>query len=234
MYKNLVSLDQKNHKSLKLNPLKDLLFAKKETFIPVVANEIDLVAMHFPVVFTADKNASLISLVSLGGDNLGINENGKWISNYLPSFFKKYPFFLAATKEDSKKKIILIDEDSALFSKSKGKQLFKKNGEQSEMLKNTINFLTIHENQMITTNNISNIIANSGILDDGEISLGEGDEKKVYVNGFKIVNRKKLNALSDAILADWTRKGIITLIDIHLKSLKNIQTMFSLAHQRGN
>ncbi len=234
MYKNLVVLDKVQHKDLKINPLENLFFAKQSAFLPVIANEVALLGAAFPVVFTADEKPSLVALVSLGGDSLGINADGKWITSYVPSYLRKYPFSLASTKENPDQKVILIDEDSSLFSKSKGKQLFKKDGDKSETLTHAIEFLTTHENQSIITNNVAKVIADSGILEDREISVGEGDEKKVLVNGFKVVDREKLNALSDDILADWVRKGIITLIDAHLKSLDNIQALFNIAHQRQN
>lgn len=232
MYKKLVVLDKQNHKTLKLKPLESFSFAKEVTSIPVIANEAAIVGTHFPIVFTGDENSSLISLVSLGGTNLGVDEDGKWITDYVPSFLRKYPFSLTATKENPEKKVILIDEDSSLFSRSKGKQLFKKSGEQSEVLTNAINLLTSYEKQMIMTENVSKIIADSGILDNREISAGEGEEKKILVNGFKVVNREKLNALSDDILADWVRKGIISLIDAHLNSLQSVQNLFKIANQR--
>ena len=234
MYKNLVVLDKEQHKDLKLSPLKDLKFAKDVAFVPVTANEVALVGAAFPVVFTADETPSLVALVSLGGDNLAIDKEGKWITSYVPSYLRKYPFSLAGTKENPDQKVILIDEGSELFSKTKGKQLFKKDGSQSETLSNAIKFLTAQENDAIITSNVAKAIAQSGILEEREISVGDGEEKKVLVNGFKVVNREKLNALSDDILADWVRKGIITLIDAHLKSLDNIQTLFNIAHQRQN
>ena len=234
MYKNLVGLDKVQHKELKISPLENLSFAKQTAFVPVIASEVALVGAGFPVVFTADENPSLVTLVSLGGESLGVNADGKWITSYVPSFFRKYPFSLASTKENPDQKVILIDEESSLFSKSKGKQLFKKNGEQSETLTHAIEFLTMHENQIKLTNNVAKAISDSGILEDREISVGEGDEKKVLVAGFRVVNREKLNALSDDILADWVRKGIISLIDSHLKSLDNIQALFNIAHQRQN
>ncbi len=234
MYKNLVVLDKEQHKDLKINPLENLSFAKQTAFVPVVANEVALVGANFPVVFTSDENPALVSIVSLGGDSLGINEEGKWITSYVPSFFRKYPFSLASTKENPDQKVILIDEESSLFSKSKGKQLFKKNGEKSDTLAHAIEFLKSHETQMVVTQNVAKIIAESGILVDREISVGEGDEKKVLVQGFKVVDKEKLNALSDDILADWVRKGIISMIDSHIKSLDNIQTLFNIAHQRQN
>lgn len=232
MYKNLVVLDKEQHKELKINPLENLSFAKESAFVPVLANEVASVGAAFPVVFSGDENPSLVSIVSLGGDSLAINAEGKWITSYVPSFFRKYPFSLASTQENPDQKVILIDEESSLFSKTKGKQLFKKNGDQSESLANAISFLTSHEQKADITKNVAKAISDSGILEDREISVGEGDEKKVLVNGFKVVEREKLNALSDDVLADWTRKGIITLIDAHLKSLDNIQALFEIAHQR--
>ena len=234
MYNKLVILDKEKHKSLKINPLENLSFAKQTAFVPVTANETALVGAGFPVVFTAEETPSLVSLVSLGGDSLAVNAEGKWITSYVPSYFRKYPFSLASTKENAGQKVILIDEESSLFSKTKGKQLFKKSGEQSETLTNAINYLTTYENQMIVTGNVAKLIADSGILQNREISVGEGEEKKVLVQGFKVVDKEKLNALSDDILADWVRKGIITLIDAHLKSLDNIQMLFNIAHQRQN
>ena len=198
----------------------------------MLANEVALVGAAFPVVFTSGENTSLVSLVSLGGESLAINADGKWITSYVPSYLRKYPFSLASTKENPNQKVILIDAESSLFSKSKGKQLFKKDGEKSETLAHAINFLTLHENQAVVTSNVAKVITDSGILEEREISVGEGDEKKVLVNGFKVVDRDKLNALSDDILADWVRKGIISLIDAHLKSLDNIQALFNIAHQR--
>ena len=234
MYKNLVILDKEKHKELKINPMTDLNFAKSATHIPVLASEVSQIGSTFPIVFTADETPSLVAIVSLGSESLAITNDGKWITSYVPSYLRKYPFSLAATKEKPEQKMILIDEDSSLFSKSKGKQLFKKDGEKSETLEHAINFLTSYEQQAVVTLNAAKIISQSGILEDREISIGEGEEKKVLVNGFKVVSREKLNALSDDILADWVRKGIISMIDTHLKSLNNIQTLFEIAQKRQN
>jgi len=231
MYKNLQVLDKVKHKEFKISPLENLNFAKQTAFLPVVANEIVLVGATFPVVFTAEENTSLVALVSLGGDSLAVSHEGKWITSYVPSFLRKYPFSIASTKENADQKVILIDEDSPLFSKTKGKQLFTKEGEKSETLEHAINFLTSHEQQSLVTKNIIKEIAQSGILDAREISVGEGEEKKVLVNGFKVVDKEKLYKLSDDILASWVRRGIITFIDAHIKSLENIQTLFKLTNQ---
>lgn len=234
MYENLVVLDKINHKTLKLSSMDSMSFASEMTHIPVTVNEVITVGSIFPIVFSADEDTSLIALVSLGSRNLGVNEEGKWVSDYIPSFLRKYPFALANKEKNSEEKIVLIDEESLAFSRSKGKQLFRKNGEESDVLKSAIDFLTSFEKKMHISRNVSKMIAQSGILEDRSISTGKGDEKKVFVNGFKVVNREKLNALSDDILADWVRKGIIPLIEAHLKSLNSIETLFNLEHKRQN
>ena len=72
------------------------------------------------------------------------------------------------------------------------------------------------------------------ILDDREISIGEGAEKQVLVKGFKVVDREKLNALDDATLALWVRNGIISFINLHIKSLDNMQNLMDLSSQRNS
>jgi putative transposase len=231
MFEKLVVLDKEKHKDLKITPLENLNFAKNLKFIPVLANETAIIAEMFPVVFTADDTPVLVALTSLGGLNLAINAEGKYISRYVPAFLRKYPFALVNNKEDNDQKIILIDEEAANVSKTKGKQLFTKNGDQSEMLKNAINFLTDFEKQNLNTLAIVKTIKDSGILEDREISVGEGDEKKVLVNGFQVVNREKLNNLNDETLAVWVRKGIISFIDSHINSLSKIEVLFKMASQ---
>ncbi|RXK12294.1 hypothetical protein CP965_11045 [Halarcobacter mediterraneus] len=233
MYKNLQILDKEKHKTLKVSEMKDLFFAKDMSSIPVMVNELGAVGKSFPVVFiNSDEASTLVAITSLGNGNLAINEEGKWITNYIPISLRKYPFSMAAVRDNPEQKIVMIDEDASLVSKTKGRQLFKKDGSQSELLENAIKFLSDNENTVLMTKKIVEEIVKSGILEDREISVGEGEEKKVLLSGFKVVDKEKLNKLSDDILASWVRRGIISFIDLHLKSLDNINTLFQLANQR--
>ena len=232
MYKNLVVLDKTKHKGLKVKGMSDLFFAKDLNFIPMIAGEVELVSKSFPVVFSGGENPSLIAITSLGGGCLAINSEGKWIESYVPSFLRRYPFSLASTQDNVNQKVILIDEDSALFSQSEGSPLFDENGEQSETLAHAIKFLQSYDNNNIVTQNVAKLISESGILEEREISVGEGEEKKVLVKGFLVVNKEKLNELSDDVLASWVRNGIINLIEAHLKSLENIQKLFEILYKQ--
>jgi len=231
MFEKLVVLDKEKHKELKVSPLEDLKFAKDLSFVPLLANETRKVYELFPVVFTSDENPSLVLITSLGDKNLAINDEGKYITRYVPAFLRRYPFSLVSSKDNPQEKIVLIDEGASSVSKTKGKQLFTKDAEQSEMLKNAIKFLTEFEKEHAKTLAIAKSIKESNILEDREISVGEGDSKKVLVKGFQVVNRDKLNKLDDATLAQWARMGVITFIDYHIESLSKIETLFKLASQ---
>jgi len=230
MYKKPVVLDKKKHKNIKINQMQNLEFAKELTYLPILSGEVEVVAKTFPVVFSSDKVPSIIALISLGERNLALNSEYKWIGEHIPLFLRRYPFSLAVTNENQK--IVLIDENSKLFSDEKGSPLFDKNGNQTDNLKNAINFLNQFDSQVDITNTIAKIIADSGILEEREITIGEGEELKTLVKGFKVVNKEKLYSLDDVVLAEWVRKGIMTIVEAHLKSLDNIDLLFKLSMQK--
>lgn len=232
MYKNLVVLDREKHKGLKISPLDNLFFTKDMSSIALTYSEIALVGKDFPVVLTNSENPSFIALLSLGQTNLALNEEGKWLASYVPATIRKYPFALVQSNTDKDKNIIVIDEESSLFSRSKGKQLFKKSGDISDALKQSIDFVSLYDKEMKTTQVVAQEIKASGILEAKEIRVNNESESKVLVNGFCVIDEEKLNKLDKEILQRWEKNGIMALIKAHLTSLENIQNLFVLAKNR--
>jgi len=212
MYKKLELLSKEKHSNLKINSLTNLLFAKNMASIPVLISETEKIGGTFPIVFTGDESPSLIAITGLANDNLAINEEGKWISSYVPAVFRKHPFTYVNVKENTEQKAVAIDIEAQNISEKEGSALFDENKEQTQLLKDTIQFLTSYEQESMKTKSLAKIIADANILEDREISVGEGEEKRVLVKGFKVVDKEKLNALDDATLASWVRNGIITFI----------------------
>jgi putative transposase len=234
MYKKLELLSKDKHYDLKISQLGNLNFAKGQVSIPVLISEMAKIASNFPIVFTADENPTIIALSSLGKENLAITEDGKWITNYIPAVYRKYPFTYVNVKENSEQKAVAIDIEAQNISTEVGSELFDENKEQTQLLKDTIQFLTSYEQEAMKTQSIAKMIADTNILEDREISVGEGKDKQVLVKGFKVVNKEKLNKLDDATLALWVRNGFINFIELHLKSLENMQTLMNLSAQRNS
>lgn len=234
MYKKLELLSKEKHSNLRIEALTNLLFAKNMASIPILISETEKIAATFPIVFTAEENPSIVAITALGNDNLAINKEGKWITNYVPAVFRKYPFTYVNIKENAEQKAVAIDIEAENLSTNIGSPLFDENCEQTQLLKDAIQFLTSYEQEAMKTKSLANMISDANILEDREISIGEGAEKKILVKGFKVVSKEKLDALDDATLALWVRNGIITYINLHIKSLDNMQTLMNLSTQRNS
>ena len=234
MYKKIELLSKEKHSNLKIKTLDNLLFAKDNPSFPVLISEAESVAVNFPIVFSSEENPSLFAITSLGNQNLSMNSEGKWLSRYVPAVYRKYPFAYASIKENLEQKAVVIDIEAQNLSETEGEALFDEQSNQTELLKDTIQFLTSYEQEAMKTKSLAKIVLDSGILEDRELSIGEGETKQVLVKGFKVVSVEKLNALDDATLASWVRNGVISFINIHLKSLNNLQNLMNLLHQRNN
>ena len=229
---NKILLDKIKHKDLKINKLQNLDFAKNLQAIPILEIELDKISPYLPVVFGGENYDNLLILTSLGGENLAINSQGKWIIPYIPNEIRKHPFSMAKHPSNAEHQVILFDEKSEVLSYEQGEPLFTPEGNASDKLTQIGSFLkTSMENREKTQDIVKDIIQ-SGILDEREIAVNDGEIKNVLVKNFKVVDIDKFYALDDSILAKWVRNGTIKFIEQHLKSLDNIEKLFDLANAR--
>ena len=155
---------------------------------------------------------------------LGRNENliiDKDYKGYVPAIMQNYPFTVAKVEDQT---ILCVDEDAPQL-KGKGEKLFKKNEEPSDFLKNTITAIQNYNAELAATQKALEEIKKAGILINKELTVSDNDKKITLIKGFSVVSRKKLNELDDATLADFARKGYISLIDAHIRSLSNLQNL---------
>lgn len=224
MQKNLQALSQNLHQNLKISSIKSYEFLKSQNLINIFANEADIIAKDFPIVFITGEKTSLIAIISIDGvKNIALGKKNEWKGSYVPSSIKTYPFLTIVNEKNKNERIILLDKDSELLDENKGKPLYTKKGEESKYLKDIKEQLLLASEQEIHTQKIIDMLDKSGILENGSVSSKEAD--KILISGFKIVNRKKLYELPDSTLASWARNGILTFIDAHLKSLSNIEKL---------
>ena len=232
MYSNLTVINKIKHKNLKVSKMENFSFAKDIKFIPAVHTETSLIGEDYPLVITAGENPFLGVIVALDGDNLFLSEEGKWYGAYVPAYLRKYPFALGASNQNSDEKLLMIDVDSSLVSESVGGAIFNEDGTQSELFQEKITLISAYERDRKQTEEIIKILIDADILESGEITVGEGEEKKVLVNGFQAVSKAKFEALSSETTKDWEAMGVTKFIKAHLNSLNNINRLFALARQQ--
>ena len=215
---NIAALHSDEHRDLRYvgGALPDTPVAK------ITISEMKRCAENFCIVFTNEIVPTM--LVLLGQENnVMIDEN---FNGYVPASLKNYPFLLGNADG---KRVLCVDMDSEQIQKGgeEGEILFDKEGNKSEFLGKVVSALKNYDADFRKTEAMMEEIKKAGILVDKELNLKVGEENYVLIKGFSIVSKSKLNELDDKTLAMFVRNGYMNLINIHLSSLGNFQTLAS-------
>ena len=138
----LVPVSRERHAGRYWRRFSDLFFVAKASMAPLVARELPIAALNFPSAFAKEKDRyTLVGLFSLfPGQNLYVSPEGKWLSDYLPAYFRSHPFYLL-NRKDSSEMALCVDEDSGLVVEDKGEPFFGPTGELSKPVKDTFEML---------------------------------------------------------------------------------------------
>ncbi|HIP12422.1 MAG TPA: hypothetical protein EYG73_06855, partial [Arcobacter sp.] len=139
------------------------------------------------------------------------------------------PFVTMKAKNEKNEDIIVIgiDDNKNYLCKDKGINLFEKN-ELSETFEEKLQNTKKLESQRILSKEIIKELEKYDLLQDQSFNLRINGEIKPIIDGYFIVNRTKLNNLDDKIIALWTKKGWMGIIDAHIYSLRNFQKLVEL------
>jgi hypothetical protein len=224
IYNEVVPVTRERHGKLSLKPTTSFEFAGETNSVPLLAQEFGMAGLHFPIVFSegGDGHVPAAILGVRDKENAFVAKDGSWSAPYIPAFLRRYPFIFA-TDEKAETFTLMVDRTyPGLNSGGKGERLFDADGEQTQFLKNAINFLSEYQAHYERTRAFGNSLNELGLLEPGEIHLPLPGDPERRLRGFKIVSRDKLRALSAETLARLNASGELELIYLHLFSLGNL------------
>jgi len=234
-YEKPVVLDRKQHRNLRLKPSPNgLAFAASTIAIPLAIVEFPQAALEYPIVFgVGDKGPGTpIMLVGVREkENLLIDTNGKWLGGYVPAFVRRYPFVLNIDP-DSKAPMVLVDEAFDGLSETDGDRLFEEDGTETEITKSMLAFLGDFKVQGEFSNQFMANLKKFDLLVPQAVQVNRGSEPSITLDGFHIVDEKRLAALNDAATLELARSGDLGRIYIHLLSLNNIQKLVQRLNEK--
>ncbi len=120
----------------------DYRFAATATVIRLAGTEISHAALAMPLAFApVDGKPALVAILGFRqGQNLFVGPDGRWLGRYVPAAFRSWPFRLL--KGSDGRATLGFDEASGLLAAPReGEAFFEENGEPSEALKQTLDFL---------------------------------------------------------------------------------------------
>ena len=226
IYGNVKPITKSEHGDLHIKTGSDYDFAKDVNSVPLMAVEFRQAASEYPIVF-AGNGKDVMPAVILGSrndENLYHNGADGWDAKYIPAFIRRYPFVFSSS-DSGDNFTLCIDEDfSGCNREGKGERLFDADGEQTQYLKNVLEFLKEFQAHFRRSQVFCAKLVELELLEPMGAQFNQDGERR-SLTGFMAVNREKLKALPGEELAELARTDGLELLYLHLGSLSNFTTM---------
>lgn len=221
MNKHIEALTHAQHKDLRLSKITSFAFAQNVSSVKLSFSELRQASFYYPIVFLNGDPSLPQALLSLEpGKNNFIDEQGNWKVPYIPTFFRLYPFMLAAIQDQEEKLALCIDPDADHFRSGMGDPLFTADGQLTESVQKILEALKMYQKEITLTQALFKPLYRQGLIVDRAFKYRVNQTEK-SIKGFKGVDMEKLYAMDDKGLADYVKNGIIKMVYEHNYSFSN-------------
>lgn len=229
IYSNVKPITKKEHADWSLKGTGSLSYAADINSLPLTLPEIALAAHELPIVFSGGDNVVPTVITGLrDGENLVINDEGKWQGRYVPAFLRRYPFVFSKA-EQSDSFTLCVDESYAGWNQAgEGERLFDASGEQTQYLGGVLNFLQEYQAHFNQTQLFCDRLRELDLLEPVTATYEIAGANKMSLGGFYAVNRQKLKALPQETLMSMLSRDELELIYLHLYSLNKFNHLVEL------
>ncbi len=228
LYREPVQLNAQLHRHKKVKPFSDVSVLSTTHAVYLNAVEFGQAALAFPIIFVAATQAKpQISPVAMLGlvlnDNLFV-DGSRWDGAYMPAFFRRMPY-LTAPLPDSDQIGVYIDAQWPGLSDTEGEPLFTADGEQAPALVQAIEFLQAFDEESKRTDAVCTRLQELGLLTDMKADVTLPNGENLSIDGFMTVDEAKFAALSDSVVLDLHRNGMLGLVQAHILSLNHMRSL---------
>ena len=226
-----MAVDPKRHAKAGITAMSDMSFARSTNSIAINAVEFFEAAKFYPIVFTGEDVPMPGIIVGLEKRNYFVDRKGQWKDGaYMPAYVRKYPFLFLDVPEQ-KQLLLCVDESAAQFREQGGKDahaLF--DGEKpSALCNNALEFCKAYHQHYTHTIALGRDLKRSGVLEPMQSSTKMKDGRSITLNGFWVVDEKKLSELPDEMILDFHKRGIMPLLYATLFSASNWKRIGDMA-----
>jgi hypothetical protein len=231
LHRQPTALDSAQHRNLRLRlPITDWTLANNLNGMFVAAAEFGDVCREFPIVFVkAGKEpdgTDAIAPIAVFGmeqkENLYVS-GSRWRANYMPAVLRAYPFCIA--RIDDQRFAICVDTAWSGTSVLEGQPLFNEDGTQAELLQQMTKHLETLETEIQRTRLVGKKLLELDLLREMRFDATLPDGRQHTVDGFLTVDDEKLTKLSDAVVGELHRSGVLGLVHLHWVSLGNMRRL---------
>ena len=212
----------------RLKPLADFNFLAELPVVEVVLGEFTSVAAAFPIFFIEREGGytpvALLSLIN--GQNVFVEEDGRWSGQYLPAAFRRFPFTIGGTLVDGKETpALLVDE--AMLSDTEGELLFGEDGNgdpEKSPIGRTMRLIAETDRHHSATRDLVKDLAALGLIRNSDLQVQLTGQSH-NVTGLFSIDEKKLQELPDDQFLKLRHSGALSLAYIQLQSMGQVQRL---------
>jgi hypothetical protein len=217
----IVPLNKETHKSLKVDARASAAYGDNQRFAYVIVNEFPQLLVHYPILFSKDRNTGEFYCgVMLGldeGENLFLDE---WrdLQFYRPLSLQRVPFYAHGPD-------VAIDLDHPRVGVEDGKALFTEHGQPTRYLQSIIwAFQDLKPGIEVTRHFIARLLELK-LIEPVEIEAEFDDGRIINCEGLYTVNQETLSRLPDAAAVELFRRGYMRLCHYMIASLKQFPVL---------
>ncbi|MBK9160725.1 MAG: SapC family protein [Nitrosomonadales bacterium] len=227
-YRKVVALNSATHRNLKFAPLEaNFSFASDTTAVLIAGVEFAEAGREYPIVFIrgADQQMRPVALLGVrNGENLFVDEQGKWDARYIPAFVRRYPFVMAEGGEAGRL-VVCIDESCPALNVEHGELLINAEGKLEPRMNEVMQFLQNFQQEFTRTELLVKQLDELGLFVQQGARFDTAAGETFQLNDFYLIDEAKFGQLADDQLPPLFRSGALGLAYLHLSSLGNMRKL---------
>lgn len=239
LYNNPVPLAKDQHSKMGVSQIdKPFAFMATAHFLPLTAPEFGAASSCYPIIFAGDERNPLAVLGIRQNENLMIDREGNFNTDfYMPAFARRYPFVLAGD-EANDRFVVCIDQEAECVAKKNPDRPFFDGDNLSGFTNEAFEFLKAFETDRRATQTMINRFKELDLFEQKDMHFqgnnadGTPGERQKIADYFAI-SEDRLRALGDAQLRELNDKGYIGVAYAHILSLNNWQRLVNMTMRRA-
>jgi hypothetical protein len=227
LYRQISALNPSMHGDLRLRRSGIFPRLAAEHAVPVITREFEMVQRHMPIVFTSGPKPVPIALMALKPNtNVFVAPDGvlRNADIYIPEYVRRCPFILGHARDKPGELALCFDPSSRLIGKFEdGDPLFA-NGEPTQVTRDIFELVRDFQKGAEDTDDFVELMIKHSLLRNAELAI-ETNASKGVLDGFLLVDERRLDKVRAATLQYFHQVGALELIYLHLASLKQLEQL---------
>lgn len=238
---NLVSLNNVEHKDLKVNVEYSPVYGHAVGCVTVLPTEFADIQKEYPIFFQRDSQSNKIQAVALVGispdENLFL-EDGIWRGRYVPAVIAKGPFVIGVEDQSlrggsEQAAVVMVDLDDPRINTQMGVSVFLEFGGESQYLKQVNSILNGIYQGLQVCDAMYQAFDELGLIEPCNLEITLANNEIYRIQGCHTINRDALYSLSAENVLKLHSAGFLEGAYLVLASLSNVQRLIEIKNSRG-